>query len=62
MRMPRGVQITIGTSLRDRCRFVKSLKGITLNTFIENERTRLHICIIVEQQYICIFHEKYYSF
>ena len=62
MRMPRGVQITIVTSLRGRCRFVKTMKGITLNIFTENERIRLYICIIVEQQYMCIFPEKYYSF
>ena len=62
MRMPRGVQITIVRTLLGRCRFVKSLKGITLNVFIENERIRLYICIIVEQQYMCIFPEKYYSF
>ena len=44
--MPRGVQITIVTSLRgSRC--VESLKGITLYIFIENERIRLYICIIV---------------
>ena len=60
--MPRGVQITIVKSLRDRCRFVKSLKGITLNIFIENERIRLYIGIIVDQQYMCIFPEKCYSF
>ena len=62
MRMPRGVQITTVTALRGKCRFVKSLKGITLNIFIENERIRHYICIIVEQQYMCIFPEKYYSF
>ena len=49
--MARGVQITIETSLRGRCRFVESLKGIMLNIFTENERNRLYICIIVEQQY-----------
>ena len=52
--MPRGVQITIVTSQRGRYRFVESLKGIMLNILIENERVRLYICIIVEQQYMCI--------
>ena len=56
-----GVQITKITSLRGRCRF-ESLKGITLNIFIENERKGLYICIIVEQQYTCIFPEKFSSF
>ena len=37
--------------------FVESLLGIMLNIFIENERIRLCICIIVEQQYLCIFPE-----
>ena len=40
MRMTRGVQITIVTSLQGRCRFVESLKGITLNIFIENEKKK----------------------
>ena len=35
------VQITVVTSLRGRCRFVESLKGIMLNIFIEKERIRL---------------------
>ena len=56
--MPRGIQITIVTSLRGRCRFVESIKGITINIFIENERMRLYICIIVGQLYMCIFPEK----
>ena len=60
--MPRGVQITIVTSLRGRCRFVESLKGITLNILIKNERLRLYSCIIVEQRYMYIFPEKLYSF
>ena len=59
MRMPRGVQIIKVTSLRGRCRFVNFLKSITLNIFIENKRIRLYICIIVEQQYMCIFPEKF---
>ena len=49
------MQITIVTSLLDRCRFVESLKDIMLNIFIENERIRRCICISVEQQYLCIF-------
>ena len=57
--MPYGVQITIVTSLRGRCRFVEFLKGMTLNVFIENERIRLYICIKVEKQYMCIFPEKF---
>ena len=60
--MPRGVQITIVTSLRGRCRFVEYLKGITLNIFIENERMCFYICIVVKQQYICIFPEKFICF
>ena len=60
--MPRDVQIAIVTSLRGRCRFVESLKFITLNSFIENERIRLYICIIAEQQHMSIFHEQLYSF
>ena len=60
--MPRGVQITRVTSLRGRCCFGESLKGITLNIFIENERIRLDIYIIVEQQYMCLFPEKFYSY
>ena len=50
--MPRDVQITIVSSLRGRCRFVESLKSITLNIFIENERIHLYLCIIVEQDSI----------
>ena len=56
-----GFQITIVTSPRDKCRFFEFLKGITLNIFIENERIRLYICFIVEQQYMGIFPEKDYS-
>ena len=56
--MPRGVQTTTVTSLRGKCRFVESLKGITINIFIENERIHFYICIIVEQQYMYIFLEK----
>ena len=52
--MPHGIQIAIVMSLQGRCHFVESLKGITLNIFIENERTCLYICIIVEQQYVCL--------
>ena len=39
-----------------RCRFVESLKGIMLNVFIEHERIRLCIFIVVEQQ--CVYSLK----
>ena len=42
--------------------FVESLKGIMLSIFIESERIPLYICIIVEQQYLCIFPENVHSF
>ena len=58
--MPRGVQITIVTSLRGRCRFVESLKSVTLNIFIENERLHLHICIIVDNN-ICVYFLKSFN-
>ena len=65
--MPRGVQVTIVTSLRGRFHFFfffffESLKVITLNIFFENERIRLYICIVVEQEYMCMYPEKVYSF
>ena len=41
--MTRGVQISIETSMRGRCRFVESLNGITIGIFFENEEIRLYI-------------------
>ena len=49
-------------SLRGKCRFVESRKGSTLHILIENERIRLCICHIVEQQYLCAFPGSFYSF
>ena len=43
-------------------RFVESLNGFALNIFIENNRTRLFNSINVEQQYMCIFPEKFIRF
>ena len=49
--------------MRGRCRLFESLKkDMTLNIFIENKRIRLYICIIIEQQYMRIYPEKFYSF
>ena len=50
--MARGVQITIVTLMRGGCRFVESLKGITLGFFFETEGIRLYI--LVGQQYLFI--------
>ena len=41
---------------------MESLKGIMLNILIENERIRLYNCIIVEQQYLCLFPESFIRF
>ena len=60
--MARGVQITIVTSLRDRCQFDEFLKSILLSIFFENENICLHICIFVEQKYLFIFPENFIHF
>ena len=39
------------------CRFVESLKDIMLNIFFENDKIRLCICIIVDNN-ICVYFLK----
>ena len=55
-------QITIVTSLWGRYHFEEFLKGIMVSIFFENERICLHICIFVEQPYLFVFLEIFYSF
>ena len=61
--MARGVQITIVTSMRGRCRFVESLKGITLGIFFENEGlyTPCHFALLLNTN-ICLSPEDFDSF
>ena len=53
-------KITIVTSLRDRCRFVESLKGFMLNIFIENERIRFASTVVLNNN-MCVYFLNIFS-
>ena len=55
--MARGVQITIVTSLRARCRFVEFLKDIMLNIFIENKRYAFAPALLLKNN-TCVYFLK----